>query len=373
MSVKHIQSFHKRSTSNEDLLTRKAFLQQKSPFHVRLRKTVSAVFNWHDDTYISHLTELQYIKISCFFDHLKDYFRTSIISNNTSIQNFLKILEDNIDMHSKIHMPEDQKKLFSPEDIQEIFIAETLSRLSYRMLHLYPHLIPIPIQTAKGDFKLKYYNIEVIPFEEDSSIFAYGLTPIDQKNNPPIVLFRGTTLYPARFKEGVDTVKADFSPKGVGYKEFTQNKTQLDNWLKKNTKNKKAIVLGHSLGGTFALLTAIHMPKKVQTAKAFNAPGVDDLSFEKWEKEHNHFSPKIQTFNTPLDLLSSVGKYVDDFYFIDKLANRGPLTRHNENMTSGKPFKLRKVSYKKINADFFRRVASELRNKLAHIVRFFFH
>jgi hypothetical protein len=111
---------------------------------------------------------------------------------------------------------------------------------------------------------------------------------IHQGPPPPVVAFRGTAE-----KRGVqdDTTKA-----GIGAYQFASNEGRIRDAL--GMAGGKAIVTGHSLGGSLAQLAATHYPGSVGRVVSFQAPGIPEEEVEKLRRYNAQAAPEDQISST---------------------------------------------------------------------------
>lgn len=143
---------------------------------------------------------------------------------------------------------------------------------------------PIELTPTRG--------IETLFMLDEDRVFAYGLEPVDAPLAEPHLIFMGTT-YPAGqgFVSQVNSDLAAFETVGAslyrtGYKNMTA-------WLDK--QQNKAHVCGTSLGGSLALLLAIHQGAKLSRVDALNPAGL----YEGWQKSEFDVWNDLDTHNKP--------------------------------------------------------------------------
>ncbi|MGK7945679.1 MAG: SBBP repeat-containing protein [Microcystaceae cyanobacterium] len=110
-----------------------------------------------------------------------------------------------------------------------------------------------------------YYIDQVI---KDYSTGLYALGLYSKTGKPPVLVFRGTN--------DLLDVADDLNPQGIGRKQFDHKKIEIRDWLVKAERDKgiKPDVIGHSLGGALAQLTATEWTDKVGKVVTFNTPGI---------------------------------------------------------------------------------------------------
>jgi len=111
---------------------------------------------------------------------------------------------------------------------------------------------------------------------------------IHQGPPPAVVAFRGTSE-----KRGIqdDTTKA-----GVGAYQFASNEGRIRDAL--GMTGGKAIVTGHSLGGSLAQLAATNYPGSVSRVVSFQAPGIPQEEVEKLRKHNAEAAPADKVSST---------------------------------------------------------------------------
>lgn len=207
-----------------------------------------------------------------------------------------------------------EKKLTPQQSFhQEVIIGDLLA--------LYPFLRPpegselsVPI-LIDGQWQLAPYavqKIELTPKWLGSPPTAYGLNPKNE-SHPPLLLYKGTT-YPTD-KGFLLSLLVDINPfASVGSYIFQIGKKKIKEWLKTQTKNKKALIYGKSLGGTQSWRTALYFPQYVDTVMAYGAPGLSGRDKRKLHKlldKPNH--PDFYFFYQENDPVP----------FLDKTAEKG--------------------------------------------------
>ncbi len=154
------------------------------------------------------------------------------------------------------------------------------------------------------------YTVEIIELTPDylgSPITAYGLTAEKGKKEPPLLLFKGTT-YPA--DDGFYlSLLTDINPYGpVGSLAFQMGKGKIKAWLEEHAKERKAEVMGTSLGGCLSLQTASKYPEYIKAVHAFNSPGVTSHEVESWQQS-SAIKPEVNVYLQDGDpVSSSVGR-----------------------------------------------------------------
>jgi hypothetical protein len=161
-------------------------------------------------------------------------------------------------------------------------IAELIAKaLAYRDLNQ-GQRVRLPVKTGSV-FYLTEFTVDRV-FNLWNGMPAFGLIP-DTKGIASILLFRGTdfALYS---KRGWSSLLSDVDLSGPGFSVFMNARSEIHTWLEKSAKeDKKAIVLGLSLGGALAAYTYIYEGDLLnETGSAsFNAPGIPEKVFEEWD------------------------------------------------------------------------------------------
>lgn len=135
------------------------------------------------------------------------------------------------------------------------------------------------VQPAQSD-REQGYRVDKV-FKGGDGLYALGLVKDGQ---PPVLVFRGS-------QEGIDWVD-NTHPGGVGVGQYNAAlRLGIDIWIKE--QGTKPDVVGHSLGGSLAQLTAADFSQSIGETVTFNAPGigVDRLIRFKGGKVTHYISP----------------------------------------------------------------------------------
>jgi hypothetical protein len=97
------------------------------------------------------------------------------------------------------------------------------------------------------------------------SFVAMLVKPHAGSDQPPLLVFRGTDF------TVLDDLLADLEP-NIGMIKFTANRKLIAELLRE--AGAPAVLLGHSLGGALAQLTAAEFPWQVKHLYTFSSPGV---------------------------------------------------------------------------------------------------
>jgi Subtilase family/Domain of unknown function (DUF4114) len=112
----------------------------------------------------------------------------------------------------------------------------------------------------EGDF-VQDYRVDKL-FKGGDGLYALGLVKDGQ---PPVLVFRGS-------HERIDWVD-NTHPGGVGVGQYNAAlRLGIDKWIKE--QETKPDVVGHSLGGSLAQLTAADFSQSIGETVTFNAPGI---------------------------------------------------------------------------------------------------
>ncbi len=248
------------------------------------------------------------------------------------------------------------------------FLGNVVALLPYT----YPHnddAFHIPI-LSHGVCRRVEYKIHVMPLSLtslSSPMTALGLTPLNDAEAPPMLVYIGTT-YPAG--EGfATTVLADFTPNhSVGEAVYKCNQTQIDAWLKDKTG---VHAIGASLGGALALHTLRHHADKLNRLDAYNPPGLYENC---WQKKIDT-TCKVNIYRQAGDLVSELGFWPDSenvsLYAVlshQENVSEDILNSHARAFTGLKEVTILKQSPDIENKSFFRRLLTKLHQWLGPIL-----
>ena len=120
------------------------------------------------------------------------------------------------------------------------------------------------------------YKIDQTFVDPTTGFQAVGLTSLTP-NKPTVLVFRGTD-------EAIDDV-ANSDPNGIGANQFTANKAAIGAWLTKvGTPTVKPDIVGHSLGGALAQLTAAEFTSAIGNVVTFDSPGVNTATATQFQQ-----------------------------------------------------------------------------------------
>lgn len=137
-------------------------------------------------------------------------------------------------------------------------------------------------------------------FSNPWGLVAFGLVSKEGKG-APILLIQGTdsfALHPGQ-------LLADLTENEIGLSAFKTSEGEIREWLARNTRGllgaKKALVLGHSLGGIIAQIAGTSFPEYVAKVITFNAPGISRALRNEYKKMA--LKPEMIHFEHEDDLL----------------------------------------------------------------------
>jgi len=160
---------------------------------------------------------------------------------------------------------------------------------------------------------------------------AFGLIPL-KGNAPPILLFRGTDLFPSA--KGWASILSDLDTSGPGYTTFLRGQKKIVTWLKKVKKSHRpARLIGFSLGGAFVLYTLAHHYDLVNKDEefpsvAFNTPGVPESVVKKWNEIPKDLRPIHYTYVNQGDFVSQIGMFLSNVWLLTLPEPMGVIESH---------------------------------------------
>jgi len=144
-----------------------------------------------------------------------------------------------------------QQGLFDPK-IAEMVVGHLIA--------LYAYMSPQGgsqvrlLQKIGEEWRLVDYNVERLQLTNGaitSPVYAFGLTPADDPDASPLLLFHGTA--PPGTSGAVLCYMADLTPYfSVGEWIFNSGKGVIDDWMGRQNPDKKPQVYGTSLGGSLS-------------------------------------------------------------------------------------------------------------------------
>jgi len=296
----------------------------------------------------------------------KTVVKTLLIKNNpTLMKDFRQELQGELD-NIAANLPTNS----SEEFLWKRFLGFVLAILPYS----YPStgdIIAIPF-LKDGVCRKVNYTIEVIPLSLTSlatPMIALGLTPVDDKESPPILAYLGTTF------PGGDgfaaTILSDFTPgHSVGEAIYQQNRHLIDKWLE---GKKEVHAIGTSLGGALVLNTIIDHQDKITHVEAYVPAG---LYPSKWKEEISNNS-KVNIYCQPNDIVSQLGSWprgnsVSLYSIIPEQegVKENPISSHVRTFTGCEKVTIIKKDPQKDNLSFWRRLITILHQFLGPLVVF---
>jgi pimeloyl-ACP methyl ester carboxylesterase len=161
------------------------------------------------------------------------------------------------------------------------------------------------------------YVAELIPLAWGT--YAVGMIPVNAAV-PPILAFPGTNPGVETGLKGA-TILADVDPLGPGYTIARESAKNVGTWLEQAQKKsgRRAVCVGHSLGGALAVQAAVRNPGLVDQVVTFNAPMVARSIGQLWrDTPENERAPITHLFRKG-DLVAKLGsEAIGDSYEIDR-------------------------------------------------------
>ncbi|MFN9620777.1 MAG: Calx-beta domain-containing protein [Synechococcaceae cyanobacterium] len=157
--------------------------------------------------------------------------------------------------------------------------------------------------TADESFYVELANPKNAELKPDAAV-AVGT--IYDESRPPVLAIRGTY--------SLKDLLADLAPEGIGYRQFTNNKASLIEWLNQVSNPEPGIMLrpsitGHSLGGALSQWLAGAYSGELGEIVTFNSPGVSPHSGIDLSPSNNL---GVRHYITSADLVSMAGStYLD--------------------------------------------------------------
>lgn len=250
------------------------------------------------------------------------------------------------------------KSLDEIENSEErhLAVSEVIVKvLAYRDL-LQGQEFDIPTQDEKGRPTMTKYIVDSV-FDLWKGMPAFGLLPIEG-DGAPILLFRGTDLSLIT-KRGWASVLSDMDVKGPGLKVFQNNRSILERWLKKATQEKKARVMGFSLGGVLGIYTLIFehefLTRNIwEPSIVFEPPGVSGELFDLWEKIPDKQKIPFFIFVTQGDVIPKIGKLVGRVRELSCEVPLQPISAHVTILTAEPIYRLNFIDLNKENLNRFK-------------------
>lgn len=170
---------------------------------------------------------------------------------------------------------------------KELCLNELYSRYAYLDLDKAFKTLPAPDGGEPYRFSASFLN---------DGLRAYGFV---RDNLPPLLVIRGTETTDPELTRIHKQADLD----DIGRKIFEANKESITKWL---TTNTKAVVLGHSLGGTIAERVAATCFENVAKLFTFSAPGIEKDLFNSFVKKTRKI--EIVHIKHKLDLIPNCGE-----------------------------------------------------------------
>tara|TARA_R110002126_G_scaffold239409_1_gene382656 strand:- start:81492 stop:82868 length:1377 start_codon:yes stop_codon:yes gene_type:complete len=173
---------------------------------------------------------------------------------------------------------------------------------------------PIELTPTRG--------FETLFIHDHDRVFAYGLEPVGCAHAKPHLIFMGTT-YPAGqgFEPGVTT---DLERLTVGNRLYRTGHEKITAWL--NKQANKTHVCGTSLGGSLALLLAIHQGERLSRVDALNPAGLDNSwrksEFDRWDDVDEQDKPDVVIQKQGHDFVSSLGVWKNDWMILHVIPSK---------------------------------------------------
>lgn len=238
-------------------------------------------------------------KVKSIWGFIQTYFRSdALLEQNLkdllTVRTFLKELCNQT-------MPFEQKQTMALQSLSTI-VAYREPDVFKGHFHSFTFNFPLEDGTTTATYRLE----EIIDL--GSGMKAFGFMS-DTQGAPPLLLYHGTFPYTGA-PACLATVKADFEKGGAGFETFRTAQGRIEEWLCRSTHEgaSKAVVSGHSLGGSLGLYTAVYCPQYVREATVFSAPGVGKETYEEWNAvKASTPAPKISVYNSAGDIVCTQG------------------------------------------------------------------
>lgn len=255
--------------------------------------------------------------------------------------------------------------------IQRVAMAEILAKvLAYRKLSNGDE-IPIAYHIGDDVHGVATYTVDKLYL--DNGHYAYGLhaTDADGQPLPPFVIFRGTVPYPSA-EGALETLLADLSPEGIGWRVFSSGRQVLTSWLQEHTTaDRKAIVIGHSLAGALATYTTVHLNDLVHKTYCFGRPGINKQTAEAWRALEDR--PKLRVFNDAWDVIPYFGgRVIGDVFIVKSDEALGslswPLQAHNRLIFNTPGWELHRINTDEENESWRRTTLAQVQRRVCRVV-----
>lgn len=121
------------------------------------------------------------------------------------------------------------------------------------------------------------YKIDQVFTDPTTGFQALGLTSLTPEKSP-VLIFRAAD-------EAIDDV-ANADLRGIGFNQFLANREAIATWLAKfSGATLKPDLVGHSMGGAIAQLTAADLTNQIGNVVTFNSPGVSNTTVEQFQQK----------------------------------------------------------------------------------------
>jgi serralysin len=131
--------------------------------------------------------------------------------------------------------------------------------------------------TSNAFLAISGYKIDQVFNDPTTGFQALGLTSLTPEK-PPVLIFRAAD-------ELIDDV-ANADPRGIGFNQFLANREAIATWLAKfNDATLKPDIIGHSMGGAIAQLTAADLTNQIGNLVTFNSPGINNSTVEQFQQK----------------------------------------------------------------------------------------
>jgi hypothetical protein len=175
-----------------------------------------------------------------------------------------------------------------------------------------------------GEWKQVAYRVKPIELTDPNAnltsakrVFAHALNPIDCPEAEAHLIFKGTTYFA---DDGfISQVESDFKPNQTpGQDLYETGHKRLEAWL--DAQSKKIHVCGMSLGGSLALLFAMHRGDKIRRVDALNPGGLysllkKDNVFNCWDELEE--KPEVMIQKQGNDPVSAIGFWLNAWFVIE--------------------------------------------------------
>lgn len=184
----------------------------------------------------------------------------------------------------------------------EVFIKNLLAVYPFLNPQQNEHLLlPQKVNGKWQPVEYAFEKIDISPqsgllsklIEDEDRLYAYGLVPCDRAEAKPYLLFMGSA-YPSSQGAEINWLY-NFKPNySVGEGHDT---TFLDKWIK---QHNNITTIGHSKGGTMAMITAAKYPKEIAEADCLNPTALNEATIRRlnprWLKTPSPKRPHINVF-----------------------------------------------------------------------------